>query len=162
MVTASPPTVRIEGPGERYIQEGSVLALTCLVTHRHRRAPAHLLWFRGTERLDYNSPRGGVSVQTEKMASRTLSRLMISAVKTKLDSGEYSCSPTDLPTAVVTVHVQRGQHHAAVHQSVYDGSPFVSSSLLVVLLAASLPVALLLRDRHFWLGQRPWSSNGCG
>ncbi|XP_018012301.1 uncharacterized protein LOC108669470 [Hyalella azteca] len=55
-----------------------------------------------------------------------------------------------------------GQHHAAVHQSVYDGSPFVSSSLLVVLLAASLPVALLLRDRHFWLGQRPWSSNGCG
>lgn len=61
--TAITPSVRIEGPEERYIQEGSVLALTCLVTHQRRRAPAHLLWFRGTERLDYNSPRGGVSVQ---------------------------------------------------------------------------------------------------
>ena len=57
------PTVRIEGPQERFIQEGSVLALTCLVTHQRRRVPAHLLWFRGTQRLDYNSPRGGVSVQ---------------------------------------------------------------------------------------------------
>ena len=44
------------------------------------------------------------------MLTRTLSRLMISDVKTKQDSGEYSCSPTDLSTAVVTVHVQRGKY----------------------------------------------------
>ena len=58
----------IEGRETRFIQPGSVLELTCQVHHPRRRPPDHLLWFRGSERLDYNSPCGGVSVQVRKLS----------------------------------------------------------------------------------------------
>ncbi|XP_037772426.1 uncharacterized protein LOC119568100 [Penaeus monodon] len=61
--TEPAPVVMIEGPSERHIQAGSVLSITCLVLHPLQQAPAHVLWFHGTENIDYDSPRGGVSIQ---------------------------------------------------------------------------------------------------
>ncbi|XP_045611753.1 uncharacterized protein [Procambarus clarkii] len=101
------PLVAIEGPTERHIQRGSVLAVTCVVRHPPHSAPDHILWFHGPTNIDYDSARGGVSIQTEKSTRRTVSKLMLSSVDPG-DTGEYSCSPTDLQPAVVTVHVQDG------------------------------------------------------
>ncbi|XP_027221245.1 uncharacterized protein [Penaeus vannamei] len=126
----------IEGPSERHIQAGSVLSITCLVLHPLQQAPAHVLWFHGTENIDYDSPRGGVSIQTEKFPRKTRSQVMINNVR-DTDSGEYSCSPSDLPPFVITVHVQHGQHHAAVQQGGLSGAPVtnpVTHFLLLLLI----------------------------
>ncbi|XP_076067708.1 zwei Ig domain protein zig-8-like [Oratosquilla oratoria] len=109
------PLVHVEGGAERYIQRGSVLAITCIVHHTKPTAPDHVTWHHEGQIIDYDSPRGGVSIQTEKAARRTVSKLMLAAV-TQKDSGTYSCMPTDLDPATVVVHVQNGDHQAAVQQ----------------------------------------------
>ncbi|KAK7074524.1 hypothetical protein SK128_020121, partial [Halocaridina rubra] len=118
--------VLIEGPMERYIQRGSVLALTCVIHHPRGQPPNQVLWFHGTINIDYDSPRGGISVQTEIFPKRTISKVIVSNVK-KSDTGEYSCSPSDYTPAVTYVHVQNGQQDAAVQQ-VGLSSALLSSS----------------------------------
>ena len=50
------------GPRERHIDVGSSLTLLCVVTSRL--GPATLVyWYHDTALLDYNSPRGGVTMQ---------------------------------------------------------------------------------------------------
>lgn len=55
--------VRIKGAGERYIQQGSILAVTCTVDHSNGRGPQAVVWFLGATRLDYDAPRGGIALQ---------------------------------------------------------------------------------------------------
>lgn len=55
--------VRIEGAGERYIQQGSILAVTCIAEHPSGRGPQAVVWYRGAARLDYDAPRGGIALQ---------------------------------------------------------------------------------------------------
>ncbi|XP_050731853.1 zwei Ig domain protein zig-8-like isoform X2 [Eriocheir sinensis] len=101
------PVVMIDGLEERHIQRGSILSITCVVRHPPKEAPEHVLWFHGATNIDYDSPRGGVSIQTKKSSRKTVSKLMLSAVD-QSDTGAYSCSPTALQPAEVTVHVQDG------------------------------------------------------
>nr|XP_045602715.1 zwei Ig domain protein zig-8-like [Procambarus clarkii] len=100
--------VHISGAEERYIQEGSVLAVTCTVAHHHMKGPHAVVWYQGARRLDYDAPRGGIALQTEKAPSRTVSRLMLSAV-TPNDSGRYTCRPDTGGVSSVSVHVQSGR-----------------------------------------------------
>ncbi|KAK3860968.1 hypothetical protein Pcinc_033030 [Petrolisthes cinctipes] len=53
--------------------------------------------------------------ETEKSTRRTVSKLMLSAVS-EADTGEYTCSPTSLQPAVLTVHVQDSQLQQPVKQ----------------------------------------------
>ncbi|XP_045105878.1 Down syndrome cell adhesion molecule-like protein Dscam2 [Portunus trituberculatus] len=129
----------IEGPRERYIQEGSILAVTCTVEHEGGAAVQAVVWFRGATRLDYDSPRGGIALQTEKTSSRTVSRLRLSAV-TPTDSGRYTCRGDAGRAASVVVHVQSDEPRAAVHQGDHSGSQTLTPSRLILLvLAVSLP-----------------------
>ncbi|XP_066948896.1 zwei Ig domain protein zig-8-like isoform X2 [Macrobrachium rosenbergii] len=135
------PVVLIEGPTERHIQSGSVLALTCVIHHPPGQPPHHVLWFHGTTNIDYDSPRGGISVQTEKYPSKTVSKVMVSNVR-ESDTGEYSCSPSDLNPTVIYVHVQHGQLEAAVQQGGFS-SALISRSFSHLLLILILPCAAL-------------------
>ncbi|KAG7154794.1 hypothetical protein Hamer_G018526 [Homarus americanus] len=125
------PVVLIEGPAERHIQAGSVLTLTCLIHHPPRQAPAHY----------HSAPPSPpcVSPQTEKFPRKTRSQVMLSNVRDS-DSGEYSCSPSDLPPTVITVHVQHGQHQAAVQQGGLSAAPVANpvTHLLLLLLLMML------------------------
>ena len=56
--------------------------------------------------ISYDSPRGGVSVITEK-GDVTASFLVVQHAKPS-DSGTYSCSPSLGDTVSVNVHVLRG------------------------------------------------------
>nr|XP_053633357.1 uncharacterized protein LOC128689250 [Cherax quadricarinatus] len=133
------PTVMIEGRGERHIQKGSILAVTCVVRHAPHSAPDHILWFHGSTNIDYDSSRGGVSIQTEKSSRKTVSKLMLSAVELT-DTGEYTCSPTDLQPAVVTVHVQDGQIQQPVKQGPGRSSASLNTSLSSDLTAVSVRI----------------------
>lgn len=61
---------------------------------------------RTTQEINYDSPRGGVSVITEK-GEVTTSYLLIQKAKIS-DSGLYTCMPTHANPNTVNVHVLNG------------------------------------------------------
>ncbi|XP_045591404.1 zwei Ig domain protein zig-8 [Procambarus clarkii] len=129
--------VEILGPRELYIEEGSSLTLTCLVTSL--RGPSALVyWYHDTSLIDYNSPRGGVNLKIDRGRGETTTRLVVSSVGPG-DSGMYSCVPQGSHPATVLVHVQKGDHEAAIQQGGLGGVsgssiPLSSFSLLFALL----------------------------
>nr|CAD7397651.1 unnamed protein product [Timema poppensis] len=67
----------------------------------------------GTLVINFDSPRGGISLVTEK-GPVTTSRLLIQkAIPT--DTGLYTCDPSNANPASVTVHILNGEHPAAMH-----------------------------------------------
>ncbi|XP_042216593.1 uncharacterized protein LOC121862394, partial [Homarus americanus] len=118
---------KIEGPGEVYIQKGSTIRLTCLV-NSHSDNVGAVNWFRDSQRLDYDSPRGGVSVEIEKTPARTTSKLFLTRAG-KDDLGNYTCVPQFADPAYVLVHVVNGEESAAVHTA---GSITVHSDVQVL------------------------------
>nr|CAD7567457.1 unnamed protein product [Timema californicum] len=63
--------------------------------------------------INFDSPRGGISLVTEK-GPVTTSRLLIQkAIPT--DTGLYTCDPSNANPASVTVHILNGEHPAAMH-----------------------------------------------
>ncbi|XP_064102735.1 protein sidekick-1-like [Macrobrachium nipponense] len=137
--------VEVEGPSERYMQQGSILSLVCSIRHRGVRGPELVAWFHGAVRLHYDSPRGGIALQTEKTSERTVSRLRLSNV-TPRDSGRYSCRPDTGGISSVSVHIQSSQHHAAVqhntHSSGVGTSDYSSKS------SVALQFVFLLASGH--------------
>ncbi|XP_050698832.1 cell adhesion molecule 1-like [Eriocheir sinensis] len=103
---------RVDGPPEVFVQEGSTIKLLCYVNTREEDLGT-LAWYRGNTELDYDSPRGGVSVEIEKTPKCTTSRLFLTRA-TKQDSGNYTCAPTEAQPSTVLVHVVRGEESAAV------------------------------------------------
>ena len=61
------------------------------------------LYFYSAQEINYDSPRGGVSVITEK-GEQTTSYLLIQRAQ-PADSGKYTCHPSNANTKTVTVHV---------------------------------------------------------
>ncbi|XP_070142979.1 LOW QUALITY PROTEIN: zwei Ig domain protein zig-8 [Drosophila kikkawai] len=59
------PITSIPGGPEAYIDLGSTVNLTCIVRHLPD-PPITVLWTHNNQEINYDSPRGGVSVITEK------------------------------------------------------------------------------------------------
>lgn len=64
--------------------------------------------FHGTSVVDFDSARGGISLETEKTESGTSSRLMLTRAALR-DSGNYTCVPAGAVSASVQVHVLNGK-----------------------------------------------------
>lgn len=64
------------------------------------------------QEINYDSPRGGVSVITEK-GDVTTSYLLIQRAK-EPDSGKYTCNPSNANPETVVVHVLNGKGVAEV------------------------------------------------
>lgn len=60
------------------------------------------------QEINYDSPRGGVSVITEK-GDITTSYLLIQRAKVS-DSGKYMCSPSSANPETVNVHILNGKY----------------------------------------------------
>ena len=58
------------------------------------------------QEINFDSPRGGISLVTEK-GPETSSRLLIQRASAT-DSGEYTCDPTGAAAATVRVHILNG------------------------------------------------------
>ncbi|XP_047479443.1 uncharacterized protein LOC125032390 [Penaeus chinensis] len=140
--------VEIQGPRELYIEEGSSLTLTCLVT-TSREPSTVVYWYHNTNLIDYNSPRGGVNLKIDRGRGETTTRLVVSAVG-QGDSGMYSCVPPGSHPATVRVHVQKGDHEAAIQQSGVSGASNGSSLLLLPCLS-SLLLFLFVYSPHLFL-----------
>ncbi|XP_069157668.1 zwei Ig domain protein zig-8 [Procambarus clarkii] len=138
--------VEIQGARELYIEEGSSLSLTCLVTSS-KGPSTPVYWYHDTNLIDYNSPRGGVNLKIDQGRGETTTRLVVSAVGPG-DSGMYSCVPPGSHPATVLVHVQKGEHEAAIQQGGLDeaasaSSQVASSSLIILLILLIFSTYLL-------------------
>ena len=83
------------------------------------------------QEINYDSPRGGVSVITEK-GDVTTSYLLIQKANTP-DSGKYTCNPSNANLKTVVVHVLNGEHPAAMQ---HGGGQLPSSATLGLLVLA--------------------------
>lgn len=61
------------------------------------------------QEINYDSPRGGVSVITEK-GDVTTSFLLIQRAR-KSDSGKYTCAPSNANPVTVNVHILNGTYY---------------------------------------------------
>ncbi|XP_055387744.1 protein sidekick-1-like isoform X2 [Condylostylus longicornis] len=100
---------KIIGNTELFIKSGSNINLTCVVMQSPV-APSFIYWYKGNRVLNY-SQRRGINVYTER--STKTSRLLITKA-TAMDSGNYTCSPSNSGSASVIVHVINGEHPAAM------------------------------------------------
>lgn len=64
--------------------------------------------FHGSSVVDFDSARGGISLETEKTESGTSSRLMLTRAALR-DSGNYTCVPAGAVSASVLVYVLNGK-----------------------------------------------------
>ncbi|KAL7286545.1 hypothetical protein TKK_0019173 [Trichogramma kaykai] len=126
------PVTEILGDSDMYINRGSTMNLTCVVLHSPEPPPA-IVWTHNTQEINYDSPRGGVSVITEK-GEQTTSYLLIQRAQAA-DSGKYTCHPSNANTKTVTVHVLNGEHPAAMQ---HGGQLRLSNPPFVVMLATLL------------------------
>lgn len=69
--------------------------------------PATYLIAEFTRLLLIQAARGGINVETERGAARTVSVLTLAAV-TQDDVGNYSCRPSEGRSATVTLVVEEG------------------------------------------------------
>ncbi|XP_062560581.1 zwei Ig domain protein zig-8-like isoform X2 [Armigeres subalbatus] len=108
------PSTEIIGAPDLYIESGSTINLTCVVKDSPE-PPAYIFWNHNNVIISYDSPRGGVSVITEK-GDTTTSFLLIQSARPS-DSGQYTCNPSNAKSKSVTVHVLNGEFPAAMQRA---------------------------------------------
>ncbi|KAK2581491.1 hypothetical protein KPH14_005156 [Odynerus spinipes] len=132
---------KILGQEDVYVKKGSTISLTCTVNVQST-PPSSVSWHHGGSVVDFDSPRGGISLETEKTESGTTSRLLVTQARLS-DSGNYTCIPSNANPASVMVHVLNGENPAAMQ---HGGSCGVFCTAPTILLAGTtLLISNLLR-----------------
>ena len=67
-----------------------------------------MAWYQNGEGIDYDSPRGGISIKTEKINHETKSTLLLTRVD-KTDTGNYTCAPDNAEPVSVMVYIVNGK-----------------------------------------------------
>ncbi|XP_036341600.1 uncharacterized protein LOC118752692, partial [Rhagoletis pomonella] len=92
--------------------------------------------------INFDSPRGGISLVTEK-GVLTTSRLLVQKA-IQQDSGLYTCTPSNANPTSVRVHIVDGEHPAAMHHG--DATPQVQPPPATFLLFLVFLAVLLLQE----------------
>ncbi|XP_043068944.2 zwei Ig domain protein zig-8 isoform X2 [Drosophila bipectinata] len=106
------PVTEVIGGPELHINRGSTINLTCIVKFAPEPPPT-VTWSHNREVINFDSPRGGISLVTEK-GVLTTSRLLVQKAISQ-DSGLYTCTPSNANPTTVRVHIVDGEHPAAMH-----------------------------------------------
>ena len=110
----------ISGNPDVYVKKGSTISLTCSVDV-HSTPPGSVTWYHGSSVVDFDSQRGGISLETERTEPRTTSKLLVTRAELS-DTGNYTCVPSNANPASVFVHVLKGKethlHKARIGTSV--------------------------------------------
>lgn len=94
---------KINGASDMYVKLGSTISLTCIVNVQVQ----SILWYHDSHIVNFNTYRGGISLETEKTNGGTTSRLMLTRAQFQ-DSGNYTCAPHGELSASTSVHVLNG------------------------------------------------------
>lgn len=135
----------IMGQSDLYFKSGSTITLMCLITLSPE-PPGFVFWYHDSRMINYDTIRGGISVNTVKGVT-TVSTVVITNAQ-RSDSGNYSCKPTNAETTSVTVHVLNGEKPEAIQ---HDAETSCATQLTqkcnsgVQLLAICHTIAVLLQ-----------------
>ncbi|XP_069986176.1 zwei Ig domain protein zig-8 [Penaeus vannamei] len=105
------PLAEIIGAPDMHVDKGSTINLTCVIAHSPE-PPAYIFWYHNGKVVNYESPRGGVTVTIER-GNTSRSSLMIQEAKPP-DTGNYTCAPSNTAPAFIHVHVLNGETPAAM------------------------------------------------
>lgn len=70
--------------------------------------PQYVFWYHNDRMINYDTARGGISVETAPGPPRTQSRLTIQDTN-DADSGNYTCSASNTEPASIYVFVSEGK-----------------------------------------------------
>ncbi|XP_076038695.1 hemicentin-2-like [Oratosquilla oratoria] len=108
------PQAAIVGAPDMHVDKGSAINLTCVIVHSPQ-PPAYIFWYHNGKVVQYDSPRGDITVVTE-LGNVTRSFLLIKEAKPG-DSGNYTCAPSNTEATTASVHVLNGKTPAAMQTS---------------------------------------------
>ena len=72
---------------------------------------SHKVLLSASQVLNFDSPRGGISLETEKRRTGTTSRLLVTRAGTA-DSGNYTCLPSRGEAVSADVHIITGEFYS--------------------------------------------------
>ncbi|XP_003703247.2 zwei Ig domain protein zig-8 isoform X1 [Megachile rotundata] len=130
-LTVVEPETEIAGGPDLFINKYSTINLTCLVKYAPD-PPSTIVWSHNHEPINFDSPKGGISLITEK-GPVTSSRLLIQKA-TEKDSGLYTCAPNNTRQNSVRVHIVN-EHPAAMHHGSGDRTAATLLPLVLLLFA---------------------------
>lgn len=106
MLLFSVPKIEIMGESDIYVKTGSPVTLKCVIT-QSLEEPAYIFWYHDGERVLGYDP-AVLDIRMERVrADTTIGTLQIHHARPE-DSGNYTCSPSNLDSASVLLHVLNG------------------------------------------------------
>nr|CAD7569160.1 unnamed protein product [Timema californicum] len=96
------PEAFILGSGEHHVDVGSGISLVCII-EKSPTPPQYVFWYHNDRMINYDTSRGGITVETEP-GPKTQSRLTIRDAH-DTDSGNYTCSASNTEPASIFVFV---------------------------------------------------------
>ncbi|XP_046398140.1 uncharacterized protein LOC124164946, partial [Ischnura elegans] len=105
----------IIGAPDLHLKSGSTLRLSC-VLRQSTEPPVYVFWYHDDRMINYDRERG-VSVEAERFGSALVVR-----EARRVDSGNYTCVPSNARPASVNVHVLNGEKPAAMQHGSRSGS----------------------------------------
>ncbi|XP_065360799.1 uncharacterized protein dpr10 [Calliphora vicina] len=143
------PTATILGGPDLYVDKGSTINLTCVIKFSTE-PPTHIFWYHQDKVLSEENSGGRLKFKTIK-AEETKSILLIDDASL-LDSGKYSCYPSNTEIASIRVHVLQGerpeamQTNAAVASKVQTSNPFTAITTFVATLTLWYALARFVKN----------------
>ncbi|XP_022208935.2 zwei Ig domain protein zig-8 isoform X1 [Drosophila obscura] len=139
------PITEVIGGPDLHINKGSTINLTCIVKFAPEPPPT-VSWSHNRENdprynkvINFDSPRGGISLVTEK-GVLTTSRLLVQKAIQE-DEGLYTCAPSNANPTSVRVHIVDGEHPAAMHHG--NSAPLQPPALISMLMLICSTLILL-------------------
>ncbi|KAL6441448.1 hypothetical protein ACFW04_003568 [Cataglyphis niger] len=109
------PKIEILGDRDMYVKTGSTVAIRCVIK-QSLEGPFYVFWYHEGDRV-LNYQLGKIDIQTKRIDQDTVSSLVIHNARRE-DSGNYTCSPSNLDSASVQLHVLNGEHPAAIQRGI--------------------------------------------
>jgi len=112
-LNVAPAKAQLFGESAVYVKQGSTISLTCEI-NLYSEPPPDINWIHGSKVLNFDSPRGGISLVTQKTRTGTSSKLLVTRAQTS-DSGAYTCNPSRGRPVVADVHIITDEYPAGLH-----------------------------------------------
>ncbi|EDW80515.2 uncharacterized protein Dwil_GK11528 [Drosophila willistoni] len=140
------PRTEILGEPDRYVKAGSNVVLRCIVRGALE-PPTFIMWYHGAEQLAADSRRHRTQLdpnlpEANGEGQSTIGSLIIESAK-KRDTGNYTCSPSNSPSATVTLNIINGESSAS---AVTSSAPTTRGYTLCIM--ALLLSVIIIGDGH--------------
>ncbi|XP_076262187.1 lachesin-like isoform X2 [Rhynchophorus ferrugineus] len=124
------PKIEILGESDMFVKMGSAVQLKCVIT-QSLEEPAYIFWYHDGERvLKYD--KNAIDIKLDQEGPDTTVSTLIIFHTNPEDSGNYTCSPSNLDSASVLLHVLNGEHPAAMQRGKNSASPIPGWSHLSI------------------------------